>query len=353
MLARMAARLLLLGVSLFVVMLFVEVILRVTGMSPASMTPLNTFHRSDPEVGWVGVPSFRSRFKTLNFDVVVETNGEGFRRVDSTVEPAPEAPEIWLFGDSFAWGWGVDNGALWSDHLQGHLGPECRVVNYGVNAYGTVQQCLLLRRRLEMRPAPSDGVFLVCVNDFADNLSDRGGVRPFLQQQESGGWAIANTPVRREIGGWLVSLRRHSQAVAFFSYWGDLVTQLQRRRDLRENWDVSRDKIERTPAGREEEPLPREERESMEFIVGEIAALCRARGIRATFVMIPQATARHVKTAPALALGEICANSGVRFIDLAPDMIENRPTLYIGNGDNHWTAEGHRQAAELIAREFP
>jgi len=211
-------KLTLLGFSLFVALCFGELLLRIVGFSPAVMSPLTSFHRADPEIGWLGVPTYEARFKTLNFDVRVELNEEGFRRKQSEVEAEEDAAGIWLFGDSFAWGWGVNNGELWSDHLQTLGGPEYRVTNHGINAFGTVQQLLLLRRRLETGPAPSDVVILVCVNDFIDNLSDQGGVRPFVKRDEiTGEWRIANTPVRKRVGGMGTRLRRNSYALTFLA----------------------------------------------------------------------------------------------------------------------------------------
>jgi|GEM_PF-3983893 len=88
----------------------------------------------------------------------------------------------------------------------------------------------------------------------------------------------------------------------------------------------------------------------MRYLLGEAGSLCREYGADLTVVLIPHATSAYLETAHAIALEEMSGDVPFRFVDLAPHMLENRPRLYIGNGDVHWTAEGHRVAAERLAR---
>lgn len=53
---------------------------------------------------------------------------------------------ILVLGDSFTWGFGVDDEERFSNRLQMLLGSSCEVLNAGVTGYGTDQEMLFFRR---------------------------------------------------------------------------------------------------------------------------------------------------------------------------------------------------------------
>lgn len=65
---------------------------------------------------------------------------------------APESPEsrkvIWIFGDSYTFGWGNNDETTFPFFLQQFL-PHFRVVNYANIGYGNVQAYLQIKRELE------------------------------------------------------------------------------------------------------------------------------------------------------------------------------------------------------------
>jgi len=77
---------------------------------------------------------------------------------------------VFVLGDSFVWGWGVGQGRVVTDRLQGRL-PDCRIKNYGVSATGTVQQFAIFQKFVLPELRRGDAVVLAFyANDFGDNL---------------------------------------------------------------------------------------------------------------------------------------------------------------------------------------
>lgn len=341
----MGKKLLLLGISIAVSCLLLEGALRLVDYQPASTSPLGAFHRSDSEIGWIGIPDFEGRFKTIEFDVVVQTGSDGFRETVLRIEPSEGAEDVWVLGDSFVWGWGVENGEVVTDFLQDELGADFRVENFGINATGTVQQYLLLSRLLEARQPPAHIVMLVFHNDFDDNLDPADGARPHLRKGDSGSWEIAGVPITRKIGGFSSQLARHSRLVNLVSYFAGLTKQLRRRQDVREA--VAGSGTGEPAAGRPQEPFSDERRDSMAAILTKVSELCISEGVTLRIAMVPNKHALSAKPAATATVEAICGELGISFVDLAEP--GNPEHLFIEGADPHWSAAGHEQAASKIA----
>ncbi len=347
-LPKVASRLVLLLVSAGLALGLVEILLRVLDYSPAVSGPLTGFHVADEQLGWIGIPDHRARFKTLNFDVLVETDGEGFRRVVSGVDPAEGAPEVWVLGDSTVWGWGVADGELFVDQLQELAGPSVRLRNFGINAYGTLQVLLLLERLLASRPAPAKVLLMVCDNDFDDNLSDRNRCSPCLVPAAGGeGFEIANLPVERKIGGFASNLARQSRAVSFLFYCSALAKQLRDR--PAETAEMAK-AVPKKPGSKAASParIGSPKREAMEHLLGRFAARCAEHGAALDVIPFPRPAGPHLRSAASMTLEEICADlPQVNFVELETGMAEGDEVHHLGRGDFHWNAAGNRRGAEV------
>lgn len=103
--------------------------------------------------------------------VRVQTNSQGMRSPERPVEKKPGVYRLALLGDSFAFGWGVEQPQIFAqvieNRLNGSLPKERRaeVFNMGVPGYSTFQEAALFRERgLQFKP---DGVLVFFIdNDF-------------------------------------------------------------------------------------------------------------------------------------------------------------------------------------------
>jgi len=109
----------------------VELTLRLFNYPPPAFSPWI----ADRSTGFRFAPNVHERMVRPEYDVLVETNAEGFR--DDPVEKK-SGFRILLLGDSFASGYGVERGQLFADIVEKRLGVE--VVNAGVGGWEIVQQ---------------------------------------------------------------------------------------------------------------------------------------------------------------------------------------------------------------------
>jgi hypothetical protein len=105
----------------------------------------------------------------LNF--ILSTNADGFRapaRLRDRLAPGPGARFIHAIGDSYSMGWGVAYEASYPAQLDELLGPPFRVLNLGVDGYGTIAAT---RKSMELasRYPPAATVYLFSPNDFDDD----------------------------------------------------------------------------------------------------------------------------------------------------------------------------------------
>src|SRR5712692_11950 len=111
----------------------------------------NQLAQFDPELGWTYIPNLS----------VVQTFGSDYRRVpiyfDSYgsrvrapgVQRDPAAPSLLIVGCSFAFGHGLPYEETFASRLESTPGFPLQVVNLGVQAYGTDQALLRLKREFK------------------------------------------------------------------------------------------------------------------------------------------------------------------------------------------------------------
>ena len=216
--ARNLQRLGALTLGLAIGLLIAEGLLRSQGYVPKQLNALRGFHRSHPELGWLGEPNYQAVFERNGFRVHVEHDEDGFRKAAHGLgEPDPGATRIAVLGDSFTWGWGVPQGAVFTDELHRKLGPAFHVRNFGVNAFGTAQESLLFEHYVADW-SPDHVVLMVYGNDLQDNVDPKRGKRPYFAL-ENGSLVPKNQPVRRKIAGPSRSLSRKSVAISHAHYF--------------------------------------------------------------------------------------------------------------------------------------
>lgn len=118
-----------------------EIALRIMGFTPLYVSPeRDRFWRYDSLLGWAHQPGQEGVFETPQFRTVVRINEKGLRDRSHTYERQSDFKRILVLGDSFAWGYGVEESERFSQQLEESLGVE--VINAGVSGYSTDQELI-------------------------------------------------------------------------------------------------------------------------------------------------------------------------------------------------------------------
>ena len=334
------ARLVLVALSSAFALIVAEVALRVVVPTKSFVNPIKAFHQSDRELGWHGTPNLEARFHKVDFDVLVKHNDLGFRKRESSVQPVPNSPVLAVFGDSFTWGWGVDNGKVFTDVMQTQLGSGIDVRNFGVNAYGTVQEQLLLKKRISEGLHPRYVLVMVYNNDFYDNIdSDPTKPSALVKGTEV---TLQNYPVPKPATSEFIELCNKSylfSTVAFVANFHQAkkhVTALQQAT------------IEKGKTMAQAPHL------AMSFALGQMKQVCEQNSASLFVVYVPAFKELKLEN-PSEARRELqgqCKDHNLELVDLTP-VFQKASTdathswYYLH--DEHWTADGQALAGTTLS----
>jgi lysophospholipase L1-like esterase len=333
--------------SLLAVAVIGEGVLRLAGYSPANVNPLQAFHEFNPIFGWRGRKLYTAKFKRPDFDVVIAHNADGFRRqvnLDAKVNQAPQ--NIFVFGDSFVWGWGVAQGEVFTDRMNLLL-PNYSVHNYGLCGAGTVVEYGIFSTEVRKLVRPGDVVILMFFdNDFADNV-DRN---KYHGEVVNGEVRVVNAsrPVTAPALDWI---KQHTYMGNYLWYRADLAhkTRLSRKQEderlgriiaeLDERFVVPKHFLAKFQADCEAAKA--------KFLVIHIP--CQEEFSEAR-VILPNKLANE--KAQAETLFSITRALHIEMIDLLPRFLARKnktgERLTFQN-DGHWNPTGHQAVAELLS----
>lgn len=342
-----------------------EVVLRLLGYDRQYVNGVASFHEFDPELGLRGKPSFTGRFNSAEFDVTVALDEHGFRR--SVVPPTTngDRPRLFVLGDSFCWGWGVDQGEAFPDRIAARW-REREVVNLGLCGTGQVIQYLLFERYVRDVLEEDDLVLLALFeNDLLDNLGQRMEEWAHARVVDGRVELVAPPPPRlkKRVKNFLKDRLYLGNLIAFkVDHWN-----LQRRVVRAE--DEARERFELWSATGDD---PRDRRvqlpdDSPEVIVlRDFLARFRTEveqaGARLAVVCIPgrttygegifDASEQPYEAARHQAALRTCAALDLPVLDLLPVLERAKREEGIERltyrFDFHWNADGHRVAAAAI-----
>jgi len=144
-----------------------EIALRMMGFEPLYVSPeRDHFWKYDSLLGWAHEPGQEGIFETPQFRTTVRINEKGLRDRPHSYERQSDIKRILVLGDSFAWGYGVEESERFSQLLEKDFGVE--VINAGVSGYSTDQELLWYEN--EGTKYETDLVLLVVTgNDVGDN----------------------------------------------------------------------------------------------------------------------------------------------------------------------------------------
>jgi hypothetical protein len=98
----------------------------------------------DAVLGWRNIPDYRA----TTFGKPMTINSRGLRDREYPYEKPPGTKRILVLGDSFTWGFGVGDSAIFTEDLERRLTANresWEVLNAGVSGWGTDQEYLFLK----------------------------------------------------------------------------------------------------------------------------------------------------------------------------------------------------------------
>jgi len=208
----------LLIISTVFAFLLSEIALRLMGWGPLYVSPeRDRFWKYDSLLGWAHRPGQEGIFETPQFRTFVRINQKGLRDREHSYERPNDTRRILVIGDSFAWGYGVEESERFSQLLETSLSVE--VVNAGVSGYSTDQELLWFRGE-GIKYDPDLVILVFAGNDMGDNyrqLVNTIYYKPQFVKQE-GHLILTGYPVPRTSpqGKFIYFLSQRSALAHFF-----------------------------------------------------------------------------------------------------------------------------------------
>lgn len=301
-----------------------------------------------PVLGWVHQKNKHAKLQTQHFDVPVMTNSAGLRgeREYDTAKPK-SVTRLLVLGDSFVFGFGVNEEDTFARRLE-NRDTLLEVLNFGVPGYGIDQ--ILLQYRSFAQKYETDlvliGVFPEMFWRATRAFTDSGYAKPYFILSKGKRLLLKNVPVpepyklRNDQFPDLVEAGSFERLLIKSAFYRLLKPRLLKLgRNLRmidpetsEEWIVGR--------------------EILYQLTQEIRA---AKAIPVLVILPPDRWVQSDrKTSLRKSLLRFSERHDVKMIDLTPYFTEavkkSKLTDYYMEGDWHWTAQGHKLAADKISQ---
>jgi lysophospholipase L1-like esterase len=306
--------------------------------------------------------------------LTIHIDGRGFRS-RSRIEACP----IYALGDSFTFGWGVDEGAIWPDLVAAGLG-RC-VYNLGVNDASPAQEQFLLADLLsrDSSLAPRRVLWVLYEgNDLEDSYAETTPVTPGLSPADR---AIRGT-VLEAVGQFWTSLRTESLLYRLRTGQLELLSPAARREAAARatvdgvrlatplfhspkfGYMLADPQLLRHEAAPESYVLGHRHRRQLDGAFARMRALAQARGFAVTVVIIPSSArlyARDFPFSPAPSqvpylvnyLSRLAQSNGFEVINLLDRLAPvARGELLYFRDDDHLNPRGHAVVAGILTEHL-
>lgn len=342
---------------------------------------INQYH---PVLGWENRPEQEGKVY-INRDVSFfrTHNNHGLRDLEDTdYDSDPEARHILLLGDSFFWGFGVDDEYVLSEVMEERVTGKVEFINGAVQGYGTDQQLIWLTDR-GFRYHPETVVLGFFPTNDVDEIANSvmyGRPKPVfdLHGREL---EVHNVPVpqsadtRRKgfekpetaFGRLKQFLRYHTHMYPFVA---DRLNALPGVRPVLLELGLAKEYTGTVTGVPHLKLDPGQVQELSDALILEIRDACREQGARFLLVHIPRrehgppGTEERVFGLPpkewndrvSAHLNALARREHLEFLDLLPvvraraakgEILYNQ-TAY----DHHWSKRGHEVAAEAILAQL-
>lgn len=367
-------------VAVLVVFLLLELTLALFWPHKLKHRPYH--EKYDPVIGWVNKPfkdeSVRFEFAPSRY-FRVKHNSKGLRGPEADYQKAPGVRRILFVGDSFFWGYGVENAEVLTEVLQHKVGARAEILNGGVTGYGTDQELLWLENE-GLKYQPDIVVLgLSFANDF-DEISNSVSYhypKPIFML-EKGRLVLKNVPVPRtketDRKSFADPPTLFGKVKKFLRYHTHSYNFITRRLNSRPEWRLFLFNLglaEEYTTTFQDIPLLKNGPGDVEQIVyrllREMKRMTERTGSKFLLVLIPEKerdaaggtpyegareSAYDANTYYSKSVREFSQAAHIPVLDLLP-MIRERhkrgEVLYFLDAtDHHWTPQGHRFVAETI-----
>lgn len=306
------------------------------------------------QLGWIGKPFARGRFSSSDFSTEIVQNSAGLRGPEIATDRVAREKRVLVLGDSFAWGFGVEESERFSDVARGLL-PGVHVINAGCSGWGTDQELLYYQATGRSYNPDLVVVMMHLRSDLKNNISStQYGFHKPVAWREGEQLQFKNIPVPQSSRGYhLVRLLdKYSAAWRWLSdreFRGSSLDTLFA--DLANL--VLRDSESPTMASN----MPAVDATCE--LSSTLAANVARDGSRALFVLIPdvqEGTNRFVDSPLYPELASCLVRAHLDVLDLTEAFRErfakNPQELLVFEHDLHWNVAGHGFVGELLARRI-
>lgn len=132
------------------------------------------YYTIDDAVGWVPRPNVQGTHNQAgSFESTFSTNSAGLRDDEASLSKSDGRTTIVALGDSFTWGFGVNDDEIYTEVMESLL-SDVEVVNLGVTAYGLRQEIDYFDR-MGSAVDPDIVVVALVMNDITDPIRIRSG----------------------------------------------------------------------------------------------------------------------------------------------------------------------------------
>lgn len=263
---------------------------------------------------------------TGDYDITVRINGDGFR--DAKALGSSAADDFFVVGDSFSFGWGVEENERYSNLLETRLGVRV----YNISIPTDINGYERLIRYASERGAPIKNLIVgVCMENDIKDYDQKHAVSNYKRRR----------PTRLDF--WKRWLNGHS---ALYNWFTSVVKQHEASKKIAERLGWVVDNLD----GMKKSIWNEAALDSSARKLSEIV-----RPYRSWIVLIPsrglwtgdnQETERRVHEVFVRKLEALHLNE----VDLRPVFEKGgNPLQYHFKYDGHWNQKGHRLAAEAIA----
>lgn len=311
------------------------------------------FYHYDPILGWRNRPGAEGTFKIPDSVTSVAINSQGLRDREHRFEKLGQF-RLLALGDSFTWGFGVEQNERFTDKLQSLVGDHVEVINAGVTGWGTDQE-LLYWTHEGYQYHPDLVLVAFGTEDIVNNTHSvqYGYPKPYFRLRENQ-LVLLNTPVPQKTADWEkrfeLPQELQSKEVGSDKSGAGLGTFLQTH-VLSHSWLWARG----TDFLRDREMANNGVDRLTGALLVELQQRVQSQGAQLVVVLVPykghtrpDASARNLRQWEAIV--KFLHSHSLEFVDLRPAFVKESTDgkqLYF-TIDDHWNPAGHELAAKVI-----